>query len=232
MSSEYRDIVERFAEGLSPQEFALFEKMTEEQRKDVMYRAGVLRDDMARGGIMNGRQGFYAGGGADMGAPGLAGERAAAGYGNPSGGLAAPGGADPDGADGDPDGDTDGDEEESSFFGNIGNYLSSLVTPQNLTTAGISMAFPGFGLASGVLNALAASPLGQYMGPYDESMVGPNPNGLDPVIATVDPMAEQAAQVADITANYDSTQLAMFNDLIAQGYPENYAASVVSSMLA
>ena len=111
MSSEYRDIVERFAEGLSPQEFALFEKMTEEQRKDVTYRAGVLRDDMARGGIIDGRQGFYAGGGADMGAPGLAGERAAAGYGNPSGGLAAPGGADPDGAYGDPDGDTDGDEE-------------------------------------------------------------------------------------------------------------------------
>ena len=53
MSSEYRDIVERFAEGLSPQEFALFEKMTEEQRKDVMYRAGVLRDDFAKGGITN-----------------------------------------------------------------------------------------------------------------------------------------------------------------------------------
>tara|TARA_B110000211_G_scaffold65311_1_gene75211 strand:+ start:21 stop:1517 length:1497 start_codon:yes stop_codon:yes gene_type:complete len=53
MSSEYRDIVERFAEGLSPQEFALFEKMTEEQRKDVMSRAGVLRDDFAKGGITN-----------------------------------------------------------------------------------------------------------------------------------------------------------------------------------
>ena len=45
-------------------------------------------------------------------------------------------------------------------------------------------------------------------------------------------MAEQAAQVAGLTANYDSTQLAMFNDLVARGYPENYAASVVSSISA
>tara|TARA_R110000822_G_scaffold30580_5_gene89061 strand:- start:211 stop:1452 length:1242 start_codon:yes stop_codon:yes gene_type:complete len=50
MSSEYRDIEERFAEGLSPQEFDLFEQMTAEQRKEAMVRAGVLRDDMAQGG--------------------------------------------------------------------------------------------------------------------------------------------------------------------------------------
>ena len=85
-------------------------------------------------------------------------------------------------------------------------------------------------LLAGGLNMLANSPLGEYMGEYNDSMIGPNPNGPDPVIATVDPMAEQAQQIAGITANYDSTQLSYFNDLIAQGYPENYAASVVSSM--
>jgi len=232
MSSEYRDIVERFAEGLSPQEFALFEKMTEEQRKDVMSRAGVLRDSMAQGGIINRRQGFYVGGGADMGSPDLAGERATSGYGNVSGGLdnSAPGVG---GGSGDPDGDPEGDDDDdqnNGIMNTVGNFLSGLVTKENLVQAGLTAAFPGYGLLAGGLNMLAASPLGQYMGPYDESMVDPNPNGPDPVIATVDPMAEQAQQIAGITANYDSTQLSYFNDLIAQGYPENYAASVVSAM--
>jgi len=91
MSSEYRDIVERFAEGLSPQEFALFEQMTEEQRKDVMSRAGVLRDSMAQGGIINRRQGFYNGGGPGSQGPGGMGAEGYGGAmsdssGNPAGG--------------------------------------------------------------------------------------------------------------------------------------------------
>ena len=152
MSSEYRDIVERFAEGLSPQEFALFEQMTEEQRKDVMSRAGVLRDSMAQGGIMNGRQGFYAGGGADMGStdPGMAADRAAAGFGNPSGGLSdsAPGvgGGNGNGngngnGDGDPDGDPDGDEQEGTFFSGVRERISNLFSGENLVQCRTSSSF-------------------------------------------------------------------------------------------
>ena len=233
MSSEYRDIVERFAEGLSPQEFALFEQMTEEQRKDVMSRAGVLRDSMAQGGIINRRQGFYNGGGpgsqgpGGMGAEGYGGPMSDS-SGNPAGGTGNGNGN--GGGNGDPDPEGDDDDQNNGIMSTVGNFLSGLVTKENLVQAGLTAAFPGYGLLAGGLNMLANSPLGQYMGPYNESMVDPNPNGPDPVIATVDPMAEQAQQIAGITANYDSTQLSYFNDLVAQGYPENYAASVVSAM--
>ena len=46
----YKDIVERFAEGLTDKEFIEFEMMSPEQQMEVMKRAGVMRDDMNIGG--------------------------------------------------------------------------------------------------------------------------------------------------------------------------------------
>ena len=57
MSSEFRDIIERFAEGLSPDEFAQFELMSPEEQKEAMYNAGVLRDDFNIGGRVNMQEG-------------------------------------------------------------------------------------------------------------------------------------------------------------------------------
>ena len=57
MSSEFRDIIERFAEGLSPAEFAQFELMSPEEQKEAMYNAGVLRDDFNIGGRVNMQEG-------------------------------------------------------------------------------------------------------------------------------------------------------------------------------
>ncbi len=50
MSSEFRDIIERFAEGLSPDEFVEFELMSPEEQREAMYNAGLLRDDFNIGG--------------------------------------------------------------------------------------------------------------------------------------------------------------------------------------
>jgi len=47
---EFRDIVERFAEGLSEQEFIEFQAMSPDQQMEAMKRAGVMRDDMNIGG--------------------------------------------------------------------------------------------------------------------------------------------------------------------------------------
>lgn len=46
----YKDIVERFAEGLTDREFIEFEMMSPDQQMEVMKRAGVMRDDMNIGG--------------------------------------------------------------------------------------------------------------------------------------------------------------------------------------
>ena len=293
MSSEYRDIVERFAEGLSPQEFALFEKMTEEQRKDVMYRAGVLRDDMARGGIMNGRQDFRFGGGADMGSTSLAGERKEKNFGNDSGGLDAP----------DRRRDKNNNKNDSvakvtsepTFFQKVidtmktgaattsipgalsnfginaikfnptidpetGNIKTSLFGDQGTATKGKLNLSNYLGDIENVnvndfyRNAFNFDEENNYLGTdFDKLNKFTTEQGLTlkpgmdleqnlidnkifggnnrPIIEK-DYVAEAAAATAALTANYDSTQLAMFNDLIAQGYSENYAASVVSSMLA
>lgn len=47
---EFKDIIERFAEGLSEQEFIEFQAMSPDQQMEVMKRAGVMRDDMNIGG--------------------------------------------------------------------------------------------------------------------------------------------------------------------------------------
>ena len=57
MSSELRDIIERFAEGLSPAEFAQFELMSPEEQREAMYNAGVLRDDFNIGGRVHMQEG-------------------------------------------------------------------------------------------------------------------------------------------------------------------------------
>jgi hypothetical protein len=49
----FKDVVERFAEGLSEKEFIEFEMMSPEQQMEVMKRAGVMRDDMNTGGRVN-----------------------------------------------------------------------------------------------------------------------------------------------------------------------------------
>jgi len=52
MSSEFRDMVERFAEGLGPAEFVEFELMSPIEQMEAMRNAGVLRDDMNSGGVV------------------------------------------------------------------------------------------------------------------------------------------------------------------------------------
>jgi len=190
-----------------------------------------LRQRAAGGGIMNGRKKFQ-GGGADHGKDKDADND---GVGGGQGGNK-PNMADISGpvntttnTNTDTGGNGPSEEEGGGFLNTVGDFFTGLATPQNLTNVGLSMAVPGAGLALGILNALEASPLGQYMGEYDNSMIGPNPN-QGGAMAAVDPLAQQAAQVASLTSNYDATQLAMFNDLVARGYPENYAASVVSAI--
>tara|TARA_B100000530_G_scaffold208363_1_gene133264 strand:+ start:1275 stop:3689 length:2415 start_codon:yes stop_codon:yes gene_type:complete len=46
----FKDVVERFAEGLTDREFIEFEMMSPEQQMEIMKRAGVMRDDMNTGG--------------------------------------------------------------------------------------------------------------------------------------------------------------------------------------
>jgi hypothetical protein len=58
MSSELRDVMERYAEGLTDKEFIEFEMMSPAQRIEAMKNAGVLRDDMNNGG----RVGYQTGG--------------------------------------------------------------------------------------------------------------------------------------------------------------------------
>ena len=46
----FKDVIERFAEGLTERELIEFEMMSPEQQMEVMKRAGVMRDDMNTGG--------------------------------------------------------------------------------------------------------------------------------------------------------------------------------------
>tara|TARA_B100001093_G_scaffold520172_1_gene613312 strand:+ start:3575 stop:4468 length:894 start_codon:yes stop_codon:yes gene_type:complete len=297
MSSEYRDIVERFAEGLSPQEFALFEKMTEEQRKDVMYRAGVLRDDMAQGGILSGRKGFFTGGSPRGPSEDAAHERLGIGSYGPDGDVTRDRQRrERDAVDANTTNtEVEQDEEETGFFQNVVNKIKA-----GAATTSIPGALSNFGInainfnptidpeTGNIKTSLFGDPgtatkgklnLSNYLGDIENVNVNDfyrnafnfdeenNYLGTDfdklnkftteqgltlkpgmdleqnlidnkifggnnrPIIEK-DYVAEAAAATAALTANYDSTQLAMFNDLIAQGYSENYAASVVSSMLA
>jgi hypothetical protein len=68
----YKDVEERYAEGLTDEEYIRFIKLTPEQRKEDMKRAGVLIDDLAKGG----RVGFM-GGGMDAGASSSSGDAGA-----------------------------------------------------------------------------------------------------------------------------------------------------------
>mgnify|MGYP003647884885 CR=1 FL=1 len=61
MSSEFRDMMERFAESLTEKEFIEFEMMSPAERIEAMKNAGVLRDDMNNGGIV--RKKFQGGSG-------------------------------------------------------------------------------------------------------------------------------------------------------------------------
>ena len=68
----YKDVEERYAEGLTDEEYIRFLKLTPEKRKEEMTRAGVLIDDLAKGG----RVGFM-GGGMDAGASSSSGDAGA-----------------------------------------------------------------------------------------------------------------------------------------------------------
>ena len=46
----YKDVEERYAEGLTEEEYIRFIELSPAERREEMTRAGVLRDDMARGG--------------------------------------------------------------------------------------------------------------------------------------------------------------------------------------
>ena len=46
----YKDVEERYAEGLTEEEYIRFVELSPAERREEMTRAGVLRDDMARGG--------------------------------------------------------------------------------------------------------------------------------------------------------------------------------------
>jgi hypothetical protein len=46
----YKDVEERYAEGLTEKEYIRFIELSPAERREEMTRAGVLRDDMARGG--------------------------------------------------------------------------------------------------------------------------------------------------------------------------------------
>ena len=61
MSSELRDVMERYVEGLTDKEFIEFEMMSPAERIEAMKNAGALRDDMADGGRVKYQVGSTAG---------------------------------------------------------------------------------------------------------------------------------------------------------------------------
>jgi hypothetical protein len=61
MSSELRDVMERYVEGLTDKEFIEFEMMSPAERIEAMKNAGALRDDMADGGRVKYQTGSSAG---------------------------------------------------------------------------------------------------------------------------------------------------------------------------
>ena len=61
MSSELRDVMERYVEGLTDKEFIEFEMMSPAERIEAMKNAGALRDDMADGGRVKYQTGTSAG---------------------------------------------------------------------------------------------------------------------------------------------------------------------------
>jgi len=57
----YKDVEERYAEGLTQKEYIRFIELSPAERREEMTRAGVLRDDMADGGRVNFNTGSSAG---------------------------------------------------------------------------------------------------------------------------------------------------------------------------
>ena len=57
----YKDVEERYAEGLTQEEYIRFIELSPAERREEMTRAGVLRDDMADGGRVKYQTGTSAG---------------------------------------------------------------------------------------------------------------------------------------------------------------------------
>jgi hypothetical protein len=57
----YKDVEERYADGLTEKEFIRFIELTPTERMEEMKRAGVLRDDMAIGGRIKAQNGIFTG---------------------------------------------------------------------------------------------------------------------------------------------------------------------------
>jgi len=181
------------------------------------------RDPKAQGGSMDNRQGFQFGGGADAGA-GSADSGAGAGVSSGVSGGRGDGGGNDDDDDDDDDAAAADSTKTKSFFKKTYDYLLDN-KGQVAGTALASMAFPGLGPLLGIRSALENSPLGKYMGPYDETMIGNNPNqGPDQALAAFN-------TTADENIGYSDSQNAMYEELISLGYSPEYADMYIQQMV-
>ncbi len=231
----YKDVEERYAEGLTEEEYIRFIELSPAERREEMMRAGVLIDDLAKGG----RVGFYEGGGGGLGiGPGSHSDQGG-GTGPSNGGHHANDGPNQGfgpsyGPQGDPGSDNDGgnkdkdkdkDKEKKSFMDTIKGFM----TPENAMKGLVSL---GFGLPGTVAMGLvsAAEALGMDVGPAAET--GPDRGGR----ADERRIAEAQAIVdtelpLEMMFGGDPLKQETYQRYIDAGYPEDQARAIADSLM-
>jgi len=220
----YKDVEERYAEGLTEEEYIRFIELSPAERREEMMRAGVLIDDLAKGG----RVGFM-GGGMDAGTPG-------GGFGmgvgpdgvgaNPSGHgdtSSSLGGPSNDSNKNDKDKDTD--KEKKSFVDTVKGFL----TPENAVKGLVSL---GFGLPGTVAMGLvsAAEALGMDVGPAPDT--GPDRGGRadERRIAEAQTIVDTELPL-EMMFGGDTLKQETYQRYIDAGYPEDQARAIADSLM-
>ena len=229
----YKDVEERYAEGLTDEEYIRFIKLTPEKRKEEMTRAGVLIDDLAKGG----RVGF-AGGGADQDGPTGPGG-ISPGPGGPGGGMVA--GASPDGQGGatggtsqgfggntggnNTGGDNNKDKDKKSFVDTVRGFL----TPENAVKGLVSLGFGPIGtVAMGLVSAAQA--LGMDVGPAAET--GPDRGGRADERRIAEAQAIVDTEIPlEMMFGGDPLKQQTYQRSIDAGYPEDQARLIADSLM-
>ena len=230
----YKDVEERYAEGLTDEEYIRFIKLTPEQRKEDMKRAGVLIDDLAKGG----RVGFYEGGGGGLGIGAGSHSDQGGGTGPSNGGHHANDGPNQGfgpsyGPQGDPGSDNDGgnkdkdkDKEKKSFKDTVKDFVTN---PNNVVKGLVSL---GFGLPGTVAMGLvsAAEALGMDVGPAADT--GPDQGGRadERRIAEAQNIVDTEIPL-EMMFGGDPLKQQTYQRYIDAGYPEDQARNIADSLM-
>jgi len=233
----YKDVEERYAEGLTDEEYIRFIKLTPEQRKEEMTRAGVLIDDLAKGG----RVGFAGGGGDQDGPTGPGG--ISPGPGGPGGGMVA--GASPDGkggatggtsegfgpsnSGGNTGGNNDGGDKDKDKKGFVDTVRDFVTNPNNVVKGLVSL---GFGVPGTVAMGLvsAAEALGLDVGPAADT--GPDRGGRadERRIAEAQNIVDTELPL-EMMFGGDTLKQQTYQRYIDAGYPEDQARLIADSLM-